>query len=92
LIGNLKGTICQGVWPDMDLYVNGVFVTRWTVNNSSYANYSTSAVLSGKDQIDVFFVNDCYVPGVEDRNLFLDYVLVDGRGKTTCRYQNCNDE
>jgi len=73
-----KGTICQGGWPQMHLYINGQFVTGWTVNSSSYANYTATVTLSGQDEFDVFFANDCYAPP-EDRNLFIDYVIVDGR-------------
>jgi hypothetical protein len=61
----------------MELYVNGNFVTSWIVNTTSYTNYTTNATLSGKDQIDVYFANDCYAPP-EDRNLFVDYVIVNG--------------
>ena len=44
---------------------------------SSWTIYTTSATLSGNDQIEVVFPNDCYNPP-EDRNLYVDYVVVNG--------------
>lgn len=71
------GSICQGGYPVMQLYVNGELRQSWTVTGSP-ADYSVNTTLSGKDEIDVVFANDCYT-GVEDRNLLIDYLVVDGR-------------
>jgi hypothetical protein len=73
-----KGSICNGGWPIMLLRVNNTDIQQWTVNTSVYTNYTASAVLSGNDQFEVVFTNDCNNPS-EDRNLYVDYVIVDGQ-------------
>jgi RHS repeat-associated protein len=72
-----KGTICEGSYPDMKLYINGDYVKTWDVDNPSFVNYSITADLTGADQIDVVFPNDCYDPP-DDRTLIVDYIVVDG--------------
>jgi len=69
-----KGTASGGVWPLMSLYVNGQYRTQWTVSSSSYADYSATTTLTGNDQIEVVYSNDS-----GSRNLYVDYVVVDGR-------------
>jgi RHS repeat-associated protein len=73
-----KGTPAEGVWPAMVLYVNGQSRYTWSVTSSSYANYTYNTTLTGSDIIEIAFTNDGTAPG-EDRNLFIDYVVVDGR-------------
>jgi RHS repeat-associated protein len=72
-----KSTICDGEYAEMELWVNGVFKEDWIVT-SSYADYSKSVTLSGADIIEVVFTNDCGGDG-EDRNLYVDYIIVDGQ-------------
>ncbi|NUM49194.1 MAG: hypothetical protein HUU38_31220, partial [Anaerolineales bacterium] len=73
-----RGTICQGAYPIMQLYVNGTYKTQWPVTNT-YANYDYTMILSGSDVIEVIFNNDCYAPP-EDRNLYVDYVQIRNGG------------
>lgn len=73
-----RSTICNGGYADMELWVNGSQVQTWEDVVSSWTIYTTSATLSGNDEIEVVFPNDCYNPP-EDRNLYVDYVVVDGR-------------
>ncbi|CAG0950585.1 hypothetical protein GPROT1_00060, partial [Gammaproteobacteria bacterium] len=65
-------------WPIMKLYVNGQERAQWTVSSSSYGDYVINTPLTGNDQIDVAFVNDAYYGAGQDRNLYVDYVVVDG--------------
>ena len=67
----------DGVGATMELWVNGSKAATWANVASSWTNYSQSVTLSGKDVIDVVFTNDCGGGGY-DRNLFVDYVIVDG--------------
>jgi len=69
-----KGTASGGVWPLMSLYVNGQYRTQWMVSSSSYADYSATTTLTGNDQIEVVYSNDA-----GSRDLYVDYVVVDGR-------------
>jgi hypothetical protein len=62
----------------MKLYVNGDERASWMVNITSYANYTVTTPLTGRDQIDIVFTND-YYQSPEDRNLYVDYVTVGGR-------------
>jgi RHS repeat-associated protein len=76
-----KGSNADG-WPLMQLRVNGVVVAEWTVNSTSYADYTVQAPLAGDDQVDVAFVNDYCVPSGctnGDRNLWVDYIVVNGQ-------------
>lgn len=72
------GTPAAGGWPLMSLYVNGIYVTQWSVNSQNYSNYSVIAPLTGNDVFDIVFSNDYYAPP-EDRNLYIDYIIVDGQ-------------
>ncbi len=68
----------DGVRATMELRVNGSLVTTWSNVAASWTTYSANTPLSGKDQVEVVFTNDCYNGGY-DRNLFVDYVVVDGQ-------------
>ncbi len=71
-----KGTSYGGVWPVMILYVNGVKIKQWTVNSSSFANYTKTGVsLSANDQIEIVYTNDQNTT----RALYVDYVMINGR-------------
>jgi len=66
-----KGTYgCTG-WPVMKLYVNGTLRQQWTVNKTSYFNYSVSTSLTTDAQVDVVFTNAC-----TGRTLQVDYVTL----------------
>jgi RHS repeat-associated protein/uncharacterized repeat protein (TIGR01451 family) len=68
----------DGVRATMELWVNGSKQQTWTNVASTWTTYQQSVILSGNDQIEVVFTNDCSAGGY-DRNLFVDYVVVDGR-------------
>ncbi len=68
----------DGVRATMELWVNGVRQQTWSNVAASWTTYQQSVVLSGNDQVEVVFTNDCSAGGY-DRNLFVDYVVVDGR-------------
>ncbi len=73
-----KGSNVDG-WPLMQY---GVVVQEWMVNSTDYADYTAQAPLSGDDRVDVAFVNDhCVATGCAngDRNLWVDYVFVNGQ-------------
>jgi hypothetical protein len=73
-----KSTVCDdGVGATMELWVNGLKKKTWTNVATSWTTYSWSTTLSGDDVIDVVFTNDCNSGGY-DRNLYVDYVVVDG--------------
>ncbi|HFQ92828.1 MAG TPA: hypothetical protein ENK32_02380, partial [Anaerolineae bacterium] len=76
-----RGSNADG-WPVMQLRVNGSVIQEWTVNSSSWQNYTAQATLTGSDQIDVVFTNDhCVASGCAngDRNLYVDYFVVNGQ-------------
>jgi hypothetical protein len=61
--------------------VDGVTVTTGTVTtlHSSGASQEVTVGLGGgSHQVTVRFLNDAYVPGVGDRNLYVNYVKYDG--------------
>lgn len=76
-----KGSSLGGVWPTMQLRVNGVAVQSWTVNSANWANYTATLAspVDGDDLVDVHFTNDDYIPGGEDRNLIVESVAVGGQ-------------
>jgi len=67
----------DGVRATMELWVNGVKQQTWSNVAGAWTTYQQSVVLSGNDQIEVVFTNDCSAGGY-DRNLYVDYVVVDG--------------
>jgi RHS repeat-associated protein len=73
-----KGSICQGVWPVMQVYLDGQFVKQWNVNTPDYKVYTIPSLnTSGGTNLRVAFVNDAYA-APEDRNLWVDYVNIGG--------------
>jgi RHS repeat-associated protein len=71
-------TCYDGVGATMELWVNGGKQQTWTNVPSSWTVYSQNVILSGNDEIEVVFTNDCAGSGY-DRNLIVDYIVVDGR-------------
>ena len=68
-----KGSVSGGVWPTMELWVNGVKRQTWTVNTTSYTDYSVTAPLTAASQIDVRLTNDS-----GPRDLLVSSLKVDG--------------
>jgi hypothetical protein len=62
---------------EMALRVDGVAGEPLTVDSGSYTDYSFQGYLTpGVHSIGVSFLNDAYDPGVEDRNLYLDRLVI----------------
>jgi RHS repeat-associated protein len=59
------------------IYANRPFLCTWTVSSSTFTGYTYSTALSGADIIEIAFTNDGTAPG-EDRNLFIDKIVVNG--------------
>ena len=79
IVVNAKGSSAGGVWPEMELWVNGTKIGVQTVNSSSNKDYTFSALYPDAiERIDVVFTNDAVV-GTQDRNLTVNSVKVRGR-------------
>ena len=71
------GSPLGGIWPLMALSVDGVAGETATVDSGVYTDYSFQVELApGVHSIGVSFLNDAYNPGVEDRNLYLDRLVI----------------
>ncbi|MFH0863733.1 MAG: family 16 glycosylhydrolase [Candidatus Gottesmanbacteria bacterium] len=74
-----KGTYAGSAWPNMEIWVDGVKITNTTIGSTSYADYNFSVSTSAQ-KIDVVFTNDYYDPTTgADRNLFVDYIIINGK-------------
>ncbi len=76
-----KGSICEDVWPTMEIWIGGVKVQTFTVGTASYLPYvvTNPLGLSARD-VDIVFTNDAYRPDLgQDRNLYVDRIEVNGR-------------
>ncbi len=63
----------------MQLIINGQVIQTWD-NVSKYITYEYrySQYLIKGTNVKVAFINDLYIPGVADRNLFVGKINVDG--------------
>ncbi len=77
LVVRARGSWSEG-WPRMQLRINGVVEREWLVDSSSWRDYAAPVVFQGNDQIEIVFPNDYGVPGVSDRNLYVDKITIDG--------------
>jgi hypothetical protein len=67
------GSPLGGIWPDMELSVDGVPGEMVTVDSAEYTDYVFQIELTaGVHALEVSFLNDAWDPGTEDRNLYLD--------------------
>ena len=67
------GSPLGGIWPLMALTVDGLTGQPVTVDSAGFTDYLFQVELApGVHSIGVAFLNDAYIPGVEDRNLYLD--------------------
>ncbi|MCK5581374.1 MAG: VCBS repeat-containing protein [Candidatus Omnitrophica bacterium] len=72
-----KGSYAGGAWPNMELRLDQVNQASFTVNSSSWKSYIVELyVASGVHKVAAAFTNDYYVPGVEDRNLYVDKIII----------------
>ena len=76
-----KGSICEGVWPIMEVWIGGALVQTFNVATSGYLPYTVTAPLGmSAANVGLVFTNDAYRPDLgQDRNLYLDRIEVNGR-------------
>lgn len=73
---NAKGSIGAGVWPHMVVSVGGQTIGGASVSGANWTAYPfTFNAVAGTQEIKVTFDND-YASPTEDRNLFLESVVV----------------
>jgi len=71
-----RGTPCKGVWPLMQVYVDGDPGASAFVDSKEFADYTLKAEIpAGVHLLTVAFLNDA-LEGGEDRNLFLDRIEI----------------
>lgn len=72
-----KGSYAGGAWPNMEVWVNGSKINSIIVNSSTYTDYFFSFNSGTIDTVDIVFTNDYYNSSTgEDRNLWVDYIIV----------------
>ncbi len=75
---SMKGDPAQGVWPNMELAIDGAVVATQTVDSNSYKVYEFSVNgKAGTHQVQIKFTNDFNQNG-EDRNLYVQSATVSG--------------
>lgn len=76
-----SGTPAENEWPKLVLEVNDRVVGKATVDahQDSAEEFAFSARLKkGENRVAITFTNDLYIPRKEDRNLFIDQVMISG--------------
>ena len=72
------GSVAGGVWPSMDVTVDGVKVKTFTVGTTAAASYNfTTNVRAGMRKVRLSFTNDAIIGGA-DRNLFVRDLKISG--------------
>jgi len=67
-----RGRVAGGVWPIMEVSIDGTVVLTQTVNTTTWTSYKIRRTLSGGSHtLRIRFTNDAII-GSEDRNLELD--------------------
>jgi hypothetical protein len=75
---SMKGDDAQGVWPEMELAIDGSVVATTTVSSSTYTTYEFNLIgYEGSHQVQIHFTNDYYQDG-DDRNLYVQSTTVSG--------------
>jgi hypothetical protein len=71
-----KGSPALSIWPEMKIYLNGVYFAGQTVNNSDWRDFTFdySGTLPATTKLDLVFTNDTYFGPTQDCNLYVDYV------------------
>ena len=78
-----KGTIAFGQWPQAQILIDGVAKAVFEVMSQDYASVAFNlTVEAGEREVSVAFINDA-LGGGEDRNLFVDYLRIEGAGAGT---------
>ena len=77
LIGVLaRGTPCFGVYPIAQVAIDGQPLGQISVTDRWQTNCVSGRVSAGRHQVSVAFINDAGDPPREDRNLYVDKVLI----------------
>ena len=80
LVVRASGTPAGGVWPQMEVRLDGNLVGSIAVNSATPVDYVFSAPRFGPGgKLEVVFTNDAFING-QDRNLFVSYM---SHGATT---------
>ena len=81
LVVYARGTICEGGWPTMEVWLGGVKVQSFNVTSPALAAYTITAPLGLQaSSVDLAFTNDAWRPDLgQDRNLFVDRIEVNRR-------------
>ncbi|HRA62336.1 MAG TPA: carbohydrate-binding domain-containing protein, partial [Burkholderiaceae bacterium] len=76
-----RGTVCDGLWPTMQVWIGGNLVQSFAVGSPVFMAYVVTAPLGIDAQtVDVVFANDAVRADLgQDRNLYLDRIEVNGR-------------
>ncbi|WP_224361187.1 carbohydrate-binding domain-containing protein [Hyalangium versicolor] len=79
LTARAYGSQCGPDLPSMDLRVDGTTVKTFAVTATTYADHAvTLQVTAGLHTVSVAFTNDYNQSGVCDRNLYVDWLKVNG--------------
>ena len=71
-----RGAIAAGVWPIMEIRIDQVVKSTFTVNNTNWTSFSSQiSVPAGSHNVAIAFTNDLYAPPA-DRNLYVDKVII----------------
>ena len=71
-----KGTVAQGVWPNMQLRIDQVSKSNTTVGSGTWTVYTVSTtVTQGTHNVAIAYTNDLNAPP-EDRNLLVDKITI----------------
>jgi len=74
-----KGSVCQNVWPELELWVNGSKVRNLTVDYASFNTYLLNLDFYDYEikSLEITFINDKYSPETdEDRNVWVNGVYL----------------
>ncbi|MFO1192128.1 MAG: carbohydrate-binding domain-containing protein [Rhodoferax sp.] len=76
-----RGTVCEGLWPTMEVWVGGSRLQTFQVSSSTWAPYAVTVPAGLQaSAVDIVFTNDAYRPDLgQDRNLTIDRIEIDGR-------------
>lgn len=84
-----RGSVGAGVWPHMVVSVGGAIVGSATVQSTSWAPYAFPfTAAAGTQEIRVSFDND-YASTTEDRNLYLESVMIGCASVSACTPATC---
>lgn len=78
LVIHARGTLVTGVGPTMEVWIDGTKIQTFAVNSTAVAEYTVTAPLGmNAKSVDIAFTNDAY-SGSEDRNLYVEKIVVSG--------------